>query len=639
MKNVEFKNITVDNFCAYKEPKSLDLGRRTFITGANGAGKSTIKKAILYALGVKDESGKEISGIRPHDENGADIDGLTTMAQLMVSVDGAENTLKKTYRQKKNRQGEYTGESDTQYFIDDVKKGTKKAYDEFVSSFLPSAVCISAQELLIKDTAGRREMLSVFSKHDTDSIIDENPDFEPLRGKLKANSVADLKKACRDGIKAKTKERDDYPARIDEVKKQKVDIDLAELELHRNALNEQIAENKAKQADASKQFEEYDKLADGIMELKFELSDLQRKANEENNRKKAEIEDKITDIQIEIKKARNEVFVCENNIKTEENNLKYNQDGITQERENYKNASSIEFNPNELICPMCKREYGEERQKELRAGFDKNKAETLARITDNGNYFKIAIKQCKQRIEEHKKEKEECEDEIFELQKTLNLFVEERGKLPQGIDISEREDVKEINCQIAEKERVMKQGNSASEIRQRLQDEGEELQRQLNEVEKQFDKAENNNRIDERVAQLKKEQRDLSQKIADVERELDLLKRFEQKKAQLLEDDVNSNFELVQFHMFEKLVGSDDLKNVCQILVNGEPYDRNLNFSNKILAEIDICRCFQRYYGIVAPILADNIESIDPQRIPNIENQLILFRRSDDANLKIECLE
>ena len=133
MKKVEFSQIHLENFVRFTEPLEDKLGQRTLISGANGVGKSTVKRAIMYVLGTKDENGKGISGIRPHDENGVDIDGLTTVAELTVSVDGTENTLKRTCFQEKNRQGEYTGKDNLQYFVDNVKKTTKKAYEEFVS--------------------------------------------------------------------------------------------------------------------------------------------------------------------------------------------------------------------------------------------------------------------------------------------------------------------------------------------------------------------------------------------------------------------------------------------------------------------------------------------------------------------------
>ena len=636
MKTVQFTNIHLENFGKH-ENIQRKLGHRTVIEGANATGKSTIKRAIQYILGTKDENGKEISGIRPHDENGVDIDGLTTVAELTVSVNGAENTLKRTCFQEKNRQGEYTGKDNLQYFVDDVKKGAKKAYDEFVSTIIPDTVCISAQKLLMKDTTGRRSMLEVFSKHDSDRIIDENPDFEPLRGKLRANAVADLKKSCRDKIKEKTKQRDSYPARIDEVEKQKVEIDLAELELLKNSLNEQIAENKAKQANVDKQFEEFDKQTEGIMQLQFKMTDLEKEANAELIKQKKELQEQIDE--------KNEyLFNIGNGIQRNNREIAgYEQDIESGERdrqrllEQWNKVKAEVFDENTAICPTCHRELPQEEQERLLNTFEKSKAERIAEIEKKGLEVKQDIDNAKAMIPKLQKcnkdnlvNKEKLEKEVAELEKQMR-------ELPEKADVSENEEIKEVKKKIAEKEQAIQKGNSASEIRQQLQFEYEDLQQQLNEVEVQFLEVKKNEEKDNHIAELKKQQLALSQEIADIDKELDLLKQFERKKAELLESDVNENFELVQFRMFEKMVGSDDLKDVCHVLVDGESYDRNLNFSNRLLAEVDICRGFQRKYDVELPILLDNAESIDKDRIPNVSNQLILFQRAD-TDLRIEVM-
>ena len=637
MKKVQFTSFHLEHFGKH-EILDSKLGHRVFISGANKVGKSTIKRALQWILGTKDENGKEISGIRPHDENGVDIDGLTTVAEIGVSVDGQENTLKRVCFQEKNRQGEYTGKDNLQYFVDDVKKGTKKAYDEFVSQIIPSMVCISAQEFLMKDTAGRREMLSAFSEHDTDSVIDENPEFEPLRAKVKANSVTDLKKACRDKIKAKTKERDGYPARIDEIEKQKVDIDVAELELLKNSLNEQIAENKAKQEDVSKQFEEIDRQTDGIIELKCELSDLERKANEELVNQKRAIQKQIDDIN-------SALFNIGNSI--QKNNRKiagYEQDIESGEKERqrlldlYYQTEKEEFDENTAVCPTCHRKLPQDEQERLLSTFEQSKAERIAKIEKDGLEVKKDIEKAKAmipKLQECNKDnfanKEKLKKKVAELEKQLS-------ELPGSIDISDREDVKAIKQQIVEKEADTQKSNSASETRQHLQDECEDLQSQLNEVNNKLSLAQKNVEIDERISTLKEQQMQLSQEIADIERELDLLKQFERKKAELLETDVNKHFSLVKFKMFREMKNGE-LADICSPFVDGTSYDGNLNFSSKILAEIDICTAFQKHYDVQLPILLDNAESVDDGRIPNVENQLIIFKRAGNKELRIEVVD
>lgn len=650
----KIKTIHLENFGKHSEaiggkPLDIQLGQRTIISGCNKTGKSTIKRSIQYIFGCKDENGKEITGIRPHDEDGIDIDGLTTVAEMTLSVDGAENTLKKACFQKKNRQGEYTGEGNTQYFIDGVRKNTRKSYDEFVQTILPDPVCMSAQEFFKQDTAGRRKLIeTTFSNHTTDEIIDQNPEFEELRGKLRANSVLDLKSACNEKINGKGRGANHVDGLNDKLTKlkhqiefelsKKVDIDVAGLEAQKNALNEQIADNKARQEDISKEFEEQQRASDGIIELKFELNELQRKANEENNKKRLQIQN-------ELDKANSDYDMYEayesgtrSRIKRdEEKELPLLEQRLKEKQELWKSVKSEQIDEDKYICPTCHRELPEEEKENILSNFEETKKQRLEFIVAEGEKASQAVKDKKEYIEDSKKEAEEYEKKQEEAMERIKELEKQLSELPESIDISDRPEVQEIQRQIAEKEAAMNKGNSAEDMRKKLKGEEYYFQSQLTEVEKQLVLARQNADIDKTVEELNAKQQNTSQEIANAERELDLLKQFDRKKAELLENDVNSNFEYIKVKMTEPQINGD-LKDVCQIMVDGESYDRNLNHGARILAEIDICRAFQKAKGVCLPIIVDDCESLDDWRVPDVENQLIIIKRSDDRELKVEVM-
>ena len=646
------KSIHLENFGKHSEAiggELLDIqrGQRTIISGGNKTGKSTIKRSIRYIFGCKDENGKEITGIRPHDENGVDIDGLTTIAEMTVSVDGAENTLKKTCFQKKNRQGEYTGEDNTQYFIDGVRKNTRKSYDEFVQTILPDPVCMSAQEFFKQDTTGRRKLIeTTFFSRTTDEIIDQNQEFEELRGKLRANSVSDLKSACNEKINGKGRGANHVDGLNDKLTKlnhqiefelsKKVDIDVVGLEAQKKAIDEKISKLEERQEDISKEFEEQQKASDGIIELKFDLNDLQRKANEENNKKRLRIQN-------ELDKANSDYSMYEayesgvrSRIKSDtEKELPLLEQRLKEKQELWKSVKSEQIDEDKYICPTCHRELPEEEKENILSNFEETKKQRLEFIVAEGEKASQAVKDKKKYIEDSKKEVEEYEKKQGEAMERIKELEKQLSELPESIDISDRPEVQEIKRKIAEKEATMNKGNSAEDMRKKLKGEEYYFQSQLTEVEKQLVLARQNADIDKTVEELKAKQQNVSQEIANVERELDLLKQFDRKKAELLENDVNSNFEYVKVKMTELQVNGD-LKDVCQIMVDGESYDRNLNHGARILAEIDICRAFQKAKGVCLPIIVDDCESLDDWRVPSIENQLIIIKRSDNKELKIE---
>ena len=98
---------------------------------------------------------------------------------------------------------------------------------------------------------------------------------------------------------------------------------------------------------------------------------------------------------------------------------------------------------------------------------------------------------------------------------------------------------------------------------------------------------------------------------------------------------MNEYLEFCHVKMFRPLVNGDT-EECCDFIYKGEPYSRNMNHGAKILTEIDICRAFQKKCGVELPIMTDDTESLDPWKIPDVDSQLIMFRRSDDASLKVE---
>jgi hypothetical protein len=633
---LKITHIRLQNFCKHKESET-DLYGTTSISGCNATGKSTVKRAIYWVLNLKDENGKEISGIRPHDENGNDIDGVVTEVELVLD---SGITLRKSYYQKKNKSGEAIGNV-TDCYVNDIPKKAGE-YAKYLQELIPSDLCVNAQSFLRMDAAKRRSLLEeTFGKHTTDEIIDLYPEFEPIREMLKVGTIAELKKRCNVAIKGDKNHKgleqqlEDIPVRINEIEKQKVDIDVAELELSRNAINEQLEDNKAKQDDLSKQMEEIDKASDGILELKFQVNDLIRQANEENYRVRTEVEKRMSGKRFLASNTDRTIKETEKDISDTKLKIRDYKEDIDKLRRKYKDTQNLEFDENSLICSYCGQEYPKEKKDEFRSEFERHKAEELKTIEENGKRMKSEIEIEQETLRTLELELAGHEKSLEMLNASITGLRNQLCKLPPIIDILERADIVELENQIEEKEKSFKENsNSFFATKSSLKDEESNLQSQLIEIEKQIAKSENNVAIDERIAELQKEQKELSQKIADEERTLNYLKEFDRKKNELLEESVNSNFEYIQFKMFEPQLNGE-LKDICQPVVHGESYDRNLNHGAKILAEIDICRAFQRANNVILPIITDDTESLDSWRVPNMENQIIMIRRSDDKKLTV----
>ena len=120
MKTIEIKKLRLENFMSFVGEHIIDFGHVTDVFGRNATGKTTIKRAIQYVLGIKGEDGKKITGIIPHNSEGNDIaDGAS--AEITLSIDGDTHTLKREFFNTYSRKGEPTGTA-TDCYVDGVNK-------------------------------------------------------------------------------------------------------------------------------------------------------------------------------------------------------------------------------------------------------------------------------------------------------------------------------------------------------------------------------------------------------------------------------------------------------------------------------------------------------------------------------------
>ena len=82
-------HIFAQNFCKFygKNTLDTDFSMKTVLSGQNEVGKSTVKRIILDVLNCHDENDREITGIRPHDENGVEIDDVDIVRAVTFEID------------------------------------------------------------------------------------------------------------------------------------------------------------------------------------------------------------------------------------------------------------------------------------------------------------------------------------------------------------------------------------------------------------------------------------------------------------------------------------------------------------------------------------------------------------------------
>lgn len=658
---MKITHIFAQNFCKFygKNTLDTDFSMKIVLSGQNEVGKSTVKRIILDVLNCHDENDREITGIRPHDENGVEIDDVDIVRAVTFEIDGKAKTLKKVTRQKRNKKGEITG-SITDYSINDVPYKMAD-YNQYINDNMAELGALpfylNAMTLLNKSQAEQRLALaSYFGTRTDEEICDMFPQFAELKPMFDDGDVDQLKKVCRgklngtggrNGSKGLVKERDEISTRIDTIHSTNEYTDLAELELQKKTYEPQLKEIEDKLSDYNKILEDKQKATEDIMNLKFELSDMERKANADNQKKRMELQLQIDGYDVSIRKTESMIRAKKANIKNFEDSVRFCTENLAKVRADWRKTKALSFDESSINCPMCGQRLPEDTIESLRTDFSDKKLKKLKELEDKGNSLSNDSKELKQAIEDKKKEIADLEAELKELTEkrdtVANKFerdniAEELGDLPTDVDMTGNNEYQTLKAKIEEKEKALADENDTSELIRKLKNERNELLRQVSSVDTKIELGvANNKRIDDSIADLETKRTDLNQEIADWERKLDLLKEFTRKKNEFLQADVNKYLNFATAKLFRPLLNGDT-EECCDFVYNGEAYARNLNHGARMLTEVDICRAFQKVANVNFPIIIDDTESVDDWRIPQIDNQLIMLKHTQDKELVIEAV-
>ena len=645
-------HIFAQNFCKFygKNTLDTDFSMKTVLSGQNEVGKSTVKRIILDVLNCHDENDREITGIRPHDENGVEIDDVDIVRAVTFEIDGKAKTLKKITRQGRNKDGEVCS-GHTDYYVNDVTYKMVE-YNEFINDNIADLkilpFCLNAMTLLLKSPTNQRIALSTFfGTHKNPEICDMFPQFAELKPMFDDGDVDQLKKVCRgklngtggrNGSKGLIKERDEISTRIDTIHSTNEYTDLAELELQKKTYEPQLKEIEDKLSDYNKILESKQKATEDIMNLKFELSDMERKANADNQKKRMELQLQLDDFNASIRKGESMIRAKKANIENSEREVRFCAENLEKVRADWKKTKELAFDESSVNCPMCGQRLPEDKIESMRADFDERKAKNLKELEDKGNALSSDSKKLKQAIEDKKKEIAGLEAEIKELTERHDIVAKELEMVPTDVDMTGNNEYQALKATIEEKEKALADENDTSELIRKLKNERNELLRQVSSVDAKIELGvANNKRIDDSIADLEDKRKDLNQEIADWERKLDLLKEFTRKKNELLQADVNKYLNFATAKLFRPLLNGDT-EECCDFVYNGEAYARNLNHGARMLVEVDVCRAFQKVANVNFPIIIDDTESVDDWRIPQIDNQLILLKHTQDKELVIEAV-
>lgn len=637
--NIKLLNMRVENFMCYAS-KDFDFYAITKLMAKNGVGKSTIATAYLWCLFNCDYELKDNPVVR-REVDGVSVDDMDVSVELVLDADGKEVTMKKVQKRTYSKDGSGY-KDDNKYFVNDVPK-TLKDFNTYLDIDMSVfKMCSNINAFLNQKPAEMREYLFSLVENVTDLDIArskaELAELVPLLEKYTAEELSAMNKAT------KTKITKDLPILDGQIKEKERDIQLkqaieiSDLELHRNSLKEQISNCIANQTDTGKMLAEYDKASADILDLKFKQSDMVRKANEDNIKARREIEDKISDKQFLVRQTEKTIGETESCIELSKKTIESITGYLDAERKKWTEENNRQFDENSLICPYCGSEYSENKKEQLRADFKKHKADTLKAITDNGNLYADRLSKEKKTLADLEAELPEHEESLGMLNTAIEVLTEQLTELPQEIDITDSEEYKALSGEIAEKEQAMSKAKIITTAKAELKATESNLRQQLSECERKIAES-NTERDEQRLEELRTEQRTQEQNKANAEKILDLLDELDKAKNETLSDSINSHFSLVKWKLFE-LNKSGGYKSVCIPTVDGKSILTTMsNKGNRILGRVDICNSIQKISGMSVPIILDDSESLDSinqKKVAEmVDSQLIMLIVNDSEKLEI----
>lgn len=576
MKKISIKEITISNFRGIKNLKvspnceNLDIGAET------GAGKTSVKDAYLFALGLN------IGNYEPLDENNKRINTTTSVSVLFNK--GNENSddlfgenalsIERVSKQKYNSDGEYVSAM-SKYYVDGIEL-TATRYKERVADFFgldPSYIRVMSDLDFFNSNSStwgwknRREFIL--------KVMGIKPNAEDMAEKYPAISMFLLNHTPEEILKAVT-------TKISEINKRIASI---------NAIIDHTNETISRLGDTD--YELYER-------RKIELYKNENSRTEELRELLSAINKRIDEIVSETRvKARNACWTVENSINEAKNsitillkNLDFNKSRLDATKMCI-TASTKKLNETEnsvdTVCPSCGKPYTEEEINKIRDTATAQIRDEIAERTALAEELakKISViekkideqKRVEQLLSEKRKSFEETSEELLSNNEEFAKLTAVKEEVANNIDSLNGNNYNDWVAEMAEIDKILS-----------------------NKAILEMAKKENAEYTEGLVANTRDYEKQLERKLQIIDYMAETVERISRA--------VNEKFDDVSFK-FTKEYGANSLKGSdldCVVLYNGVPYDYCSN-GEKILCDFDIVNGLQRHLGVCVPIWIDEAQS------------------------------
>lgn len=664
MKKVEVREIRLTDFKGQQE-KKIEFGHRTVVSGKNGCGKTTLADAFMWVFCDKDYSLKSNPDIRPDDGR-----ECLPRADIDLVIDGKPVSVAKFQKRteskpKDSKPGKVA--LSNKYEINGVPKAERdfKADLKERGFDFDNFLMLSHMEIFadLKDADARKILFSMSDgagKSDLEiaKTVPDCAELVPLLETYKADEIKAMNSAT---LKKAEEQLKAIPNQIIGMEQSKVDTDVAELELQKNALQEQIS-------DLEKQISQAGNEKAG--EIKAELAGLRTKLLEIESKAKADLLEQKSSVCNKIS-----TLELDRNIKTSElnrktsalENLRAQKKELLEKLQNARtqypkikdtewdntaleSVESETFKDTDTICPTCGQNLPPEQIEQLKSRFEQKKQERinqqlkaqeeweqekkrkLDEVIEAGNKASADMKEAHKQEETLTSEISKLTDELEQIKTSLDAENKNLEAIPKEPDFSENAEYQRILALIKGKHQELNSLNDGEKAKKQLSEQLSGKKQELAAVNQKIGEANNNVRIDEQIEKLQESQKQYAQSKADAQMILDELKALSMAKNTALEDAVNHYFDGVKVKLFDTQKNGE-VVDACIWYVqdkdgNWKKLIGNANTALMMKGKIAIMDGLQKFYGVSYPIFVDCAAELDNSSLAGIkaDAQLIFLK-------------
>ena len=662
MKKVTLKKLSVENYKKF-EAKEFDFTGRTEVSGRNRQGKTSLMDAYFDVLTGKLADGTLPNNIR-RKVDGEEVDD-PVVRELVIDVDGTEYVV-----QKKTKKGKSS--NTVEYYVNGIKRN-KTEYMEILKRIADPdtiAMCSNARVFLNeiqKATAKAREALGGIAGFSESQFRAEHPEYEWIKNEgVEGDSIEEILKARRRDLRKAKSDVDDIAKQIRKEQSRQVECDET-LPAQRDDLIDLLKENEKQEKVLSDASREYDRISIELAGLKRSRDALVEKAGKSIRENHDRITSLLYTLKSDKKNAENKLRLAEMDLEHANKGIERHKAALAQAKKKYTEAlkekwdgdteltaiRGEEFDPELAICPTCgqtlpeeqvetaKRKFEFNKQSRIskklgeKEQFEKNKRTKLEQITEDGNEASEGLKTANETKKEAEAAIETTKKEITSLALEIAETEKEAEKPIPEPDMSDDEEYKAVCDKISALEESLNGIGNGENDRALLSNNRHSLEAKLRDVEAKI-KAQTA-RLEGKANNLEamqEEQKKLSQKQANIQQKVDQLTKYSIEKNKALAAVINPHFKHFQFQFLDYTQDGEPME-TCRMICNGIDYANGLNHSDRILCDIDLVMGLQEMNDLRLPVWVDDTESINSDRIPRLDTQMILLKVSDgELNVK-----